>query len=184
VLLAALAGMVGGALSMAAGEYVSVSSQSDAEKADVQRERRELVDSPAAEKAELTSTYTSQGLDAELASQVADSLTAHNALDSHTRDEFGMHEATRARPLQAALASAVAFTLGDLLPVVLAAFLPLGIMTYVVVGGTVLLLLVLGAVAARLGGASLVRGALRVAFWGALAMAATALVGRLFGTIG
>jgi VIT1/CCC1 family predicted Fe2+/Mn2+ transporter len=183
VLLAALAGMVGGALSMAAGEYVSVSSQADAEKADVQRERRELADSPDAEKTELADAYAAQGLDAGLASQVADSLTSHDVLDSHTRDEFGMHEATRARPLQAALASALSFALGAALPVAFAAFLPLNLMTWVVVGGTVLLLLVLGAVAANLGGASIVRGALRVAFWGAVAMGATALVGRLFGTI-
>jgi VIT1/CCC1 family predicted Fe2+/Mn2+ transporter len=183
VLLAALAGLVAGALSMAAGEYVSVSSQSDAENADLARERRELAANPESERAELTGIYVARGLSPELAAQVADQFTAHDALTAHARDELGISEFTRARPIQAALASAAAFAAGATPPVLLVIFLPPTILTAVVVGSSLLLLLALGALAAQLGGAPRVRGAARVAFWGAVAMACTALIGRLFGTV-
>ena len=181
-LIAAAAGMIAGALSMAAGEYVSVSSQADTEQADLSLERRELADRPEAEQAELTRLYMSRGLERELASRVADALTSHDALDAHARDELGIHGATRARPLQAAMASAAAFTLGALPPVLLTALLPVRRTIYVLVPSTLVALLALGGSAARMGGAPWVRGALRVAFWGALAMGITALVGKLFGT--
>ena len=183
VIVAAVAGLVAGALSMAAGEYVSVSSQADTEHADLERERGELASQPEAERSELAEIYVKRGLSRELAFKVADELTAHDALGAHARDELGIHEFTRARPLQAALSSAAAFTVGALPPAILAGFLPDRLVTTGVMGVTVLLLLVLGGVAAHLGGASTLRGALRVAFWGAIAMAATALVGRLFGAV-
>ena len=183
ILLAAVAGLAAGALSMAAGEYVSVSSQADTEQADLARERRELAASPAAERAELANIYVGRGLGRELAVRVADELMAHDAIGAHARDELGIHEMTRARPIQAAAASAASFAVGAAPPAILAALLPSTVLASGVVGVTVGLLLVLGAVAARLGGAPLTRGALRVAFWGALAMGCTALVGRLFGTI-
>jgi VIT1/CCC1 family predicted Fe2+/Mn2+ transporter len=176
VLLAAVAGLVAGALSMAAGEYVSVSSQADTEQADLSRERGELATSPEAERTELAGIYMARGLSRDLAIQVADQLTAHDALGAHARDELGIHETTRARPIQAAVASAASFAVGAAPPALLAALLPTGSLT---LG----LLLVLGGVAARLGGASLTRGALRVAFWGAVAMGCTAAVGRLFGAV-
>jgi VIT1/CCC1 family predicted Fe2+/Mn2+ transporter len=183
VLLAALAGLVAGALSMAAGEYVSVSSQADTEQADLARERRELETEPEHERAELTGIYVSRGLTPELAGQVADQLMAHDALGAHARDELGMSEATRARPIQAALSSAAAFAAGAATPVLLVLVIPLSRLSPAVVGCSLVLLIVLGGLAARLGGASLIRGALRVAFWGAVAMGCTALVGRLFGTV-
>jgi VIT1/CCC1 family predicted Fe2+/Mn2+ transporter len=183
VLLAAVAGLAAGALSMAAGEYVSVSSQADTERADLVRERSELATSPEAERDELADIYIARGLGRELAIQVADRLMAHDALGAHARDELGIHETTRARPIQAAVASAASFAVGAAPPAVLAAILPAGILTPGVVGVTLGLLLVLGGVAARLGGAPLTRGALRVAFWGALAMGCTAAVGRLFGAV-
>ena len=183
ILLAALAGLVAGALSMAAGEYVSVSSQSDTENADLARERRELATNPESERAELTGIYVARGLSPELASQVADQFTAHDALTAHARDELGISETTRARPIQAALASAAAFAAGATPPVLLVMFLPLTTLTAAVAGSSLLLLLALGALAAQLGGAPRVRGAVRVAFWGAVAMACTALVGSLFGTV-
>jgi len=183
VVLAALAGLVGGALSMAAGEYVSVSSQADTERADLGRERGELADEPEREQAELAAIYVSRGLTPELAGQVADQLTAHDALGAHARDELGLSEVTRARPIQAALASAAAFALGAALPFLLVLFVPLAILTPVVIGSSLVLLAVLGGIAARLGRAPLVVGAARVLFWGAVAMGCTALVGRLFGTV-
>jgi VIT1/CCC1 family predicted Fe2+/Mn2+ transporter len=182
VLVAALAGLVAGALSMAAGEYVSVSSQADTEGADLARERHELATSPESEHTELQRIYTARGLSPELAAQVADQLTAHDALGAHARDELGMSESTRARPIQAALASAAAFAVGAALPLGLAAFWPADSLSIAVGGSSLLLLAVLGGTAARLGGAPLTAGAARVAFWGAAAMASTALVGRLFGT--
>jgi VIT1/CCC1 family predicted Fe2+/Mn2+ transporter len=182
VLLAAVAGLVAGALSMAAGEYVSVSSQADTERADLARERGELAASPEVERAELSRIYVARGLTPELATQVADQLMAHDALGAHARDELGMSEATRARPIQAALSSAVAFAVGAALPLLLVLFLPVAVLTRAVVGSSLLLLIVLGGLAARLGGAPLLAGAVRVAFWGAVAMGCTALVGRLFGT--
>jgi len=182
VLVAALAGLVAGALSMAAGEYVSVSSQADTEGADLARERHELATSPESEHTELQRIYVARGLAPELAAQVADQLTAHDALGAHARDELGMSESTRARPVQAALASAAAFAVGAALPLVLAAFWPARSLSIAVGGSSLVLLAVLGGTAARLGGAPLAAGAARVAFWGAVAMASTALVGRLFGT--
>jgi VIT1/CCC1 family predicted Fe2+/Mn2+ transporter len=182
VLIAGLAGLVAGALSMAAGEYVSVSSQSDTEEADLARERQELATQPALERAELAGIYEKRGLTAELALQVADQLMAHDAIGAHARDELGMSEATRARPLQAALASAAAFAVGAALPVLLAAIVSMSILSIAVSGSSLILLGVLGSVAARLGGAPMTRGAVRVMFWGAVAMAASALVGRMFGT--
>jgi VIT1/CCC1 family predicted Fe2+/Mn2+ transporter len=183
ILLAAVAGLAAGALSMAAGEYVSVSSQSDTERADLARERAELSSAPAAEREELAGLYVARGLSRELALQVADQLTAHDALGAHARDELGIHEITRARPIQAALASAASFAIGAAPPAALAALLPLGWLTPGVVAVSVVLLLALGGVAARLGGAPLARGALRVAFWGLVAMGCTAAVGRLFGAV-
>jgi len=183
VLLAAVAGLVAGALSMAAGEYVSVSSQADTEQADLTRERGELAASPKAEHAELAGIYIARGLSRDLAVQVADQLMAHDALGTHARDELGIQEMTRARPIQAAVASAASFAIGAAPPAVLAALLPARILTASIVGVTLGLLLVLGSVAARVGGAPLARGALRVAFWGAVAMAGTAVVGRLFGGV-
>jgi VIT1/CCC1 family predicted Fe2+/Mn2+ transporter len=182
VLIAGIAGLVAGAMSMAAGEYVSVSSQSDTEQADLARERRELSDDPDAEHAELTAIYVARGLAPELAAQVATQLTARDALSAHARDELGLSEVMAARPLQAALASAAAFALGAILPVLMVVSVPPQQLNMFVTAGSLILLAVLGAVAARIGGASIGRGALRVAFWGALAMAASALVGRLFGT--
>jgi len=181
VLLAALAGLVAGALSMAAGEYVSVSSQADTERADLARERRELATTPDLERAELAGIYVARGLTPELAGQVADQLMAHDALAAHARDELGMSEATRARPIQAALASAAAFALGAAPPLFLVLFLPMAALTPAVVGSSLVLLSVLGGTAAHLGGAPLITGAARMAFWGAVAMGCTALVGRFFG---
>lgn len=183
VLVAAVAGLVAGALSMAAGEYVSVSSQADTEDADLARERKELEESPDLERKELIGIYVRRGLTPDLAAQVADQLTAHDALGTHARDELGMSEGTRARPIQAALASAAAFAVGAALPLVLAAVVPIARLSVVVVALSMVLLAGLGAAAAGMGGAPLARGALRVAFWGAVAMGASALVGRLFGTV-
>ncbi len=183
ILLAAVAGLAAGALSMAAGEYVSVSSQADTEEADLSRERRELATAPEAERAELAGIYVARGVSRELAMQVAGQLMDHDALGAHARDELGIQELTRARPIQAAIASAASFAVGAAPPAILAALVPVGVLTPSVVGVTIGLLLVLGSVAAHLGGASLLRGAVRVAFWGAVAMACTAGVGRVFGAV-
>ena len=183
VLIAAGAGLASGALSMAAGEYVSVSSQADTEAADLALEKRELSESPEMERAELAGIYVARGLAPELAAQVADQLTAHDALGAHARDELGHHSATRARPIQAGLASAAAFALGAAPPLAAAALMAPGHLPTVMGGSTLLLLAGLGAVAAWLGGAPLWKGALRVTFWGAVAMGCTALIGRLFGTV-
>jgi VIT1/CCC1 family predicted Fe2+/Mn2+ transporter len=183
VLISALAGMVAGALSMAAGEYVSVSSQADTEQADLARERGELAAEPVAERAELAGIYVERGLTPELADQVAGQLMAHDALGAHARDELGLSEITLARPIQAALASAASFAVGALLPVLLVLLVPLGQLIPAVIGATLALLLVLGGLAARMGGAPLLRGSLRVAFWGAVAMGVTALVGHFFGGV-
>ncbi len=168
---------------MAAGEYVSVSSQADTEHADLRQERGELERSPEAERAELAGIYMSRGLDRELAFQVAGQLMAHDALGAHARDELGIHEQSRARPIQAALTSAASFAAGAAPPALLVSLWPDRGLTLAVTGVTLALLLLLGAMAARLGGAPLTRGALRVAFWGAVAMGCTALVGRLFGAV-
>ena len=183
VLIAAIAGLVAGAMSMAAGEYVSVSSQSDSEHADIERERRELEADEHAERQELANIYKARGLDSELARRVAEQLMAHDALAAHTRDELGLSETNRARPLQAAWASAASFAAGAVLPVILVAVSPRHILISVVSVSSLLLLTTLGAIAAKAGGASIVRGALRVTLWSALAMLATALIGRLFGAV-
>ena len=167
---------------MAAGEYVSVSSQADTENADLARERQELASNPVGERAELAAIYVDRGLTPELAGQVTDQLMAKDALGAHARDELGHSHATAARPLQAALASALTFAVGALLPVVVVVVAPQARLAPLVTGSALVLLAVLGALAANVGGATLWRGALRVTFWGALAMGASALVGRLFGT--
>ena len=182
VLIAGLAGLVAGAMSMAAGEYISVSSQADTEQADLARERGELRDAPDAELRELQGIYVSRGLDADLARRVAEQLTAHDALSAHARDELGITEVHAARPTQAALASAATFAVGAALPLGLAAVVPPRLLIPVVSAGSLACLAALGALAAGAGGASRVRGAVRVTFWSALALAVTALVGRLFGT--
>ena len=181
VLIAGVAGLVAGSMSMAAGEYVSVSSQADTETADLSLERRELAADRKGEHAELAAIYVARGLSTELASQVADQLMATDELAAHARDELGVSDATAARPLQAASASAISFAAGAVLPVLIAAIAPVSLVTWLVMGTALVLLAVLGAVAARVGGASVARGALRVLFWGALAMGVSALVGRLFG---
>src|SRR6185503_9453999 len=169
VLLAAVAGLAAGALSMAAGEYVSVSSQADTERADLRQESGELASSPLAEKAELADIYVARGVSPELAGQVAEQLMARDALGAHARDELGIYALTRARPIQAAVASAASFAVGAALPAILVALLPIEVLTLGVVAATVAFLLALGGVAARLGGASVTRGAVRVAFWGVVA---------------
>lgn len=184
VLLAGMAGLAAGAMSMAAGEYVSVKSQADTEHADLERERRELIEDPAHELDELTEIYVSRGLDESLARQVAVRLTAVDALGAHARDELGITETLRARPAQAALASALAFALGALLPLLAAVLAPTSRAGIAIVVVTLAALLLLGATAAWAGGAAPLRGALRVTFWGAIAMALTAGVGRLFDLVG
>ncbi len=181
VVLAGVAGLVGGALSMAAGEYVSVSSQADLEQADLAIERRELATEPQHELRELALIYERRGLDAALAAQVAEQLTAHDALQAHARDELGITPEQRARPLQAAAASAGAFSIGAALPLACVVLAPETARLGIVVGGSLACLALLGAVAARAGGAPMLPGATRVVAWSALAMGATALIGRLFG---
>lgn len=183
ILLAGFAGLAAGALSMAAGEYVSVSSQADTEQADLAREKRELVEQPEFELDELTAVYAGRGLDPELAREVARQLTAKDALAAHARDELGISELTTARPLQAAFASAVTFTLGAALPLAVAFLVPLAMLTPSVVAASLVSLALLGALGARAGGAPVVKSIVRVTFWGALAMAVTAGVGALFGTV-
>ncbi|MEA2559564.1 MAG: vacuolar iron transporter family protein [Acidobacteriota bacterium] len=182
VLIAGVAGMVAGAVSMAAGEYVSVHSQADTEQADLDLERRELQEDDPGERAELTAIYVARGLDPELAKKVAEQLMEHDALGAHARDELGISEALRARPIQAALASAASFAVGAILPILVTAFVPWGSLIPFVSGTSLAFLALLGGVAARAGGAPVAAGALRVTFWGALAMALTAGVGALFGT--
>lgn len=182
VLIAGVAGLVAGAMSMAAGEYVSVKSQSDTEAADLARERGELAADAGAEHRELAGIYVKRGLDAELADQVATQLMEHDALGAHARDELGISEILSARPVQAALSSAASFTAGAALPLLVALVAPGGSLPVVVAGSSLVFLATLGAVAGRAGGASAVKGAWRVTFWGALAMAITAAVGALFGT--
>ena len=181
VLLAGLAGLVGGAMSMAAGEYVSVSSQADTEAADLAKERWELEHYPEGEHRELAAIYVKRGLTHELAEQVATQLTAHDALATHARDELGITEALRARPVQAALASAGAFAIGALLPIAVVLLVPAATAGRWVTGLSLACLAALGALAARVGEASMLRGALRVCAWSALAMAFTAAVGHWFG---
>ena len=182
VLIAGVAGLVAGAMSMAAGEYVSVSSQADTEAADIGREREELATDAPAELAELTGIYVDRGLTPDLARQVAEQLTAHDALAAHARDELGIFAALRARPVQAALASALTFAVGAALPLGIAMLVPERRLTVFVSVASLVCLGTLGAVAARAGGARAWVGAARVMFWGALAMVITAGIGRLFGT--
>jgi VIT1/CCC1 family predicted Fe2+/Mn2+ transporter len=183
VLTAGIAGLVAGALSMAAGEYVSVSSQRDTERADLKRERHELATDAEGELVELTGIYVQRGLDRALARKVAEQLTAHDALAAHARDELGISSFTAARPVQAALASAASFATGALLPLLVAWIVPEQRIEAAVSPASLVFLAFLGAVAARSGGASMAKGAIRITFWGALAMAVTAGVGALFGTI-
>ncbi|MDE3126779.1 MAG: VIT family protein [Gemmatimonadota bacterium] len=181
VLVAGTAGLVAGAMSMAAGEYVSVKSQADTEAADLARERAELAADPEAERAELAAIYERRGLEPGLARRVAEQLMAHDALAAHARDELGISEVVAARPIQAALASAASFAVGAVLPIVTAVLAPAATLMPAVIAGSLVCLAVLGVLAARTGGAPVAAGALRVTFWGALAMAVTAGVGRLFG---
>ena len=182
IIVAGVAGMVAGAVSMAAGEYVSVSSQADTENADLAREREELATSPEGELAELARIYQGRGLDPALARAVAEQLTAHDALGAHARDELGISEITAARPVQAALASAATFAVGATLPLVVVLAVSGTMLGRAVTGASLVALAALGAMAARAGGASTLRGALRMTFWGALAMGLTAAVGSLVGT--
>lgn len=183
IIIAGLAGLVAGAMSMAAGEYVSVSSQADTEKADLLLEAQSLEKDEITEREELAEIYRNRGLDAELAEQVAGALMAHDALGAHARDEIGITDTQAAKPLQAAWSSAAAFTLGAALPLIVAWLVP-GAMQILVVGvASLISLAILGSVAARAGGAPVFTGALRVTFWGVLAMLLTAAVGRLVGVI-
>jgi len=183
ILLAGLAGLVAGAMSMAAGEYVSVSSQSDAEQADLELEQRSLDENYAFEKDELAKIYESRGLTSELAKQVAEQLMSHDALEAHARDEIGITEGGKARPIQAALSSAAAFTTGALLPLSVAWLALLSNLIFLVALLSLVFLAVLGGISARAGGAPVFRASIRVTFWGAVAMALTAGIGRLFGIV-
>jgi VIT1/CCC1 family predicted Fe2+/Mn2+ transporter len=183
VLVAGVAGLVAGAMSMAAGEYVSVSSQSDTETADIERERKELADMPEAELRELQGFYEKRGLDSSLAMQVAQQLTAHDALAAHAQDELGISEITTARPVQAALASAGTFAFGAALPLVTAVLVPIERAVLAVTLFSLVCLAGLGYLAARAGGARVIRGTVRVTVWGALAMLFTAVVGKIFGAV-
>ena len=180
VLTAGVAGLAAGAMSMAAGEYVSVQSQADTQRADISRETRELETQPELERAELVAIYRQRGLEHDLATQVAAQLMAHDALAAHVRDELGITETLRARPVQAATASAAAFAVGAALPIATALAAATNALAWIT-STTIVALLGLGAIAAYAGGAPMLRGAVRVAFWGALAIALTAAVGRLFG---
>ena len=183
ILIAGVAGLVAGAMSMAAGEYVSVSSQSDTERADLETERKALKDSPEAELEELAQIYTGRGVEKELAREVATQLMEHDGLASHARDELGISETVSARPVQAALTSAATFSIGAVLPLTAVAVTPVSSAILIVSITSLLALALLGAISARAGGANAVKAAMRVTLWGALAMAATAGIGALFGTV-
>ncbi|BAB52877.1 hypothetical protein B5V01_26770 [Mesorhizobium erdmanii] len=182
VLVAGIAGLVAGAMSMAAGEYVSVSSQSDTERADLDRERRELATQPSFERQELADIYVKRGVEPKLALQVADQLMAKDALGAHARDELGISEMTTARPIQAALASAAAFSVGAAMPLAMVLVSPAAWLAATVSVASLLFLAVLGAIGAKAGGANVLRATVRVTFWGALAMALTASIGAVVGT--
>jgi VIT1/CCC1 family predicted Fe2+/Mn2+ transporter len=184
ILATGVAALVAGAMSMAAGEYVSVHSQADTENADLERERAELLDDPQAERRELTAIYVGRGLDQQLAEQVAGQLMAHDAIGAHARDELGLANEAKAKPVQAALSSAASFAVGAALPLLVAVLLPEGALIWWIAGSSLLFLALLGGGAARVGGASVLLGAWRVTFWGALAMAITAGVGSQFGAPG
>jgi VIT1/CCC1 family predicted Fe2+/Mn2+ transporter len=181
IVVAGVAGLVAGSMAMAAGEYVSVSSQADTERADLARETLELATQPEAEHAELTAIYVQRGLDAELASRVATQLTKHDAIGAHARDELGISEMLTARPVQAGLASAGTFAAGAILPLLIVLLFPVSTLIWAVSGSSLLFLALLGSLAGHAGGASKVKAAVRVTFWGALAMALTTGVGALFG---
>lgn len=183
VLLAGVAGLVAGAMSMAAGEYVSVSSQADTERADLARESKELAANPVQEHAELTAIYVARGLDVELASRVATQLTAHDSLGAHARDELGISATLAAKPVQAALASAGTFAVGAALPLMMVPLLPPAMLMWGLAGSSLIFLALLGLLAARAGGSPVMSSVVRVSFWGALAMALTAAVGALFGVV-
>ena len=180
IILATVAGLVAGALSMAAGEYVSVSSQTDVEEADIKREKQELEEIPELELQRLSEIYEQRGLKKETALLVAKELTAHDALGAHIRDELGINEVSQAKPLQAAWASGAAFSAGGILPLLIALFMPLQQMEYYLYGFAIIFLIILGIMAAKTGGSSITRAILRITFWGTMAMGLTALVGHLF----
>lgn len=181
VVLATLAGLVAGALSMAAGEYVSVSSQTDVEKSDIEREKKELAEMPELEMEILSQIYEKRGLKKETALQVAKELTAHDALGTHIRDELGINEISQANPLQAALASGAAFIFGGIFPLLVTLFFPVKNMEYYLYSLAIVFLVILGTIAAKTGGSGVIKAIVRITFWGTLAMGLTALVGHLFG---
>ena len=183
VLLAGVAGLVAGAMSMAAGEYVSVSSQSDTEQADLARERKELIENVAFEREELAQIYIQRGVDPNLAAQVAEQLMAKDALGAHARDELGISEITTARPIQAALTSAATFAVGAAMPLLMVVIAPLNLIVPIVSGASLGFLALLGAIGARAGGANVFKATVRVTFWGAFAMALTAGIGAVFGKV-
>lgn len=180
IVLAAVAGLVAGALSMAAGEYVSVSSQTDVEKADIEREKQELAETPEIELQRLAEIYEKRGLKKETALTVAKEFTEKDALAAHVRDELGINDISKAKPIQAALASGAAFTVGGALPLFVSIFLPLRHMEYYLYGFAIIFLMLLGAMAAKTGGSSIAKAIIRITFWGTAAMGLTALVGYLF----
>jgi len=183
VLIAGVAGLVAGAMSMAAGEYVSVSSQSDTEQADLSRERKELAETPAAELEELAQIYVKRGVDCAVAVQVAQQLMAKDALAAHARDELGISEITTARPVQAALTSAATFSVGAAMPLLMVVVSPASLLVPIVSAASLGFLALLGAIGAKAGGANVLRATARVTFWDALAMALTAGIGKIFGTV-
>ena len=180
IVFTTLAGLVAGALSMAAGEYVSVSSQTDIEKADIEREKQELIEMPELELQRLAEIYEKRGLKKETALTVAKELTEHDALGAHIRDELGLNEISQAQPIQAAFASGAAFTVGGVLPLLVALFLPLKSMEYTLYGFALFFLIILGSLAAKTGGSSMGKAIIRITFWGTIAMGLTALVGYMF----
>lgn len=181
VILATLAGLVAGALSMAAGEYVSVSSQTDIEQADIEREKQELNDMPEIELLRLAEIYENRGLKKETALTVAKELTEHDVLGAHVRDELGINEISQAKPIQAAFASGAAFTAGGIMPFAVTLFFPLEHMEYFLYGSAIFFLMLLGALAAKTGGSNILKAIIRITFWGTVAMGLTALAGYLFG---
>ncbi len=181
IVLATLAGLVAGALSMAAGEYVSVSSQTDIEKADIEREREELEEMPEIELQRLAEIYEKRGLKKETARTVAQELTDHDALGAHVRDELGINEISQAKPFQAAFASGASFSVGGILPLLVVLFMPILHMEYFLYGSAIIFLILLGTLAAKTGGSSILKAILRITFWGTVAMGLTSLVGHLFG---
>ena len=182
IILSALSGLVAGALSMAAGEYVSVSSQSDIEQSDLKREKRELEETPEAELEELTQIYVQRGIKRDLAEQVARQLTEHNAIEAHARDELGINDITQAKPMQAALASFGSFVLGGILPFLVSIFAPIHNMVWCQYIFAIVFLILLGIIAAKTGGSNIWKSVVRICFWGTAAMGITALIGYVFGT--